>query len=693
MKSPVNRLVLLSLLLLSALGIQSQDARYIFNKDKSVVSVEVDINQAKLKAEDEYNKRRGLPLRIAKNYAFNVNNDTIGVWKSVKNGGRSWKFTMDVPGAKGLIVSFSDFYIPQGGRLYVYAKGEQRNENTWTYTHEDNPRGGAYSLEVYSQDNIVFEYLASPASHQAPRFITTDFGYKYSDPSGFNHSQNGCMININCPQGDSWQKQKMGLIRLRVNAGLYSYACTGSLVNNVKQDKAPYVLTAAHCFPSGDANDVVNTEFFFDYEFSGCSNSTTRPQYKYVKGADLLVMNHMADGSDGALIKITQGIPEDWNVYFNGWSLADTDGIINNGSVIHHPQGDVKKITFYENYLTTDRWYDPDDAVYSAPNAHWVTKYTSGSTAGGSSGAPIFDNGGLIVGTLTGGDAGCNGRNINNGTDFYGKMAYHWDKNTDPNKHMRPYLDPDNTGTTTLSGIFNEKDLILSLPDVTMEEYSTVDVTILKGNGGYSLSSADENIASAMLDGNKITIFGNKEGNTVITVTDRLGKTLNLPVIVTELQVQPLKLDEDTAVVFQDKSRIVEIVSGNGGYKIELLNPTVASATIEENLIEIKGLNIGKTELTVQDKLQAETAKLVIEVRRLLEIYPSTKSELYVRINDAEDQIKFVTIADLSGRVLYNKKNVGSNELRVDISAIRGGAYLVMVKTLKRKTETRKIAW
>lgn len=695
MKSFLNRIILLPVLFLFALHIHAQHAEYVFGKDNSEVSVLVNINRAKLSEEDKYNKKRGMPLRIATNYPLEMAFDTIGVWKTKSDEGKEWKFRMNVPGAQGLIVSFSDFYIPPGGNLFVYDINDGRDKNSWVYTHEDNPRGGAYSLEVYYQDNIVFEYVAPFGLTELPRFTSSTLGYKYNgDLSGFNHSVNSCMVNVNCPSAIEWQKEKMGIIRLRVNTTSGIYACTGSLVNNTKGDKVPYVLTAAHCFRNGTVADVVNTEFFFDYEFPGCSNSTVRPQYKYHKGAELLVMNPMSGGSDGALVKMTQDIPDEWNVYFNGWALIDTDNVVKDGSVIHHPAGDVKKISFYDGSLTTDRWYE--NGVYSAENAHWVTKYKTGSTAGGSSGAPIFDDDGLIVGTLTGGDALCTGTNPNNGTDYYGKMAYHWDKSADSNQHMKTYLDPDNTGVTSIMGIFNnddfEKELILSAASVSMEEISITDVLIVKGNGNYKVTSSDPNIATASINDITVIIEGKNIGTTTLIITDKLGKTANINVQVTPMTVIDLELAEDTIRVGKGRSYNVPILKGSGNYEVTSSNSNVTSATIETDVVEVKGLNLGEAKLIVTDRAK-QNATIVVNVRQDVEIYATGKSHLYVKINDNEDVIRFINIADMSGRVLYSIKNVNLNEYDADITGIGGGVFLVMVKTQKRKTETRKVAW
>jgi hypothetical protein len=73
-----------------------------------------------------------------------------------------------------------------------------------------------------------------------------------------------------------------------------------------------------------------------------------------------------------------------------------------------------------------------------------------GVTEGGSSGSPIFDVYGRIIGTLTGGQASCTSTQA---PDYYGKFSYHWDSNgIQDTQQLKPWLDPDNTGLTSMSG-------------------------------------------------------------------------------------------------------------------------------------------------------------------------------------------------------------------------------------------------
>ncbi|MFN5912574.1 MAG: GEVED domain-containing protein, partial [Bacteroidota bacterium] len=119
---------------------------------------------------------------------------------------------------------------------------------------------------------------------------------------------------------------------------------------------------------------------------------------------------------------------------------------------IHHPAGDIKKISTFSSNLVTSAWNG------NGLQSHWRVVWTANSnghgvTEGGSSGSPIFrSNSGnsVIMGTLTGGGSFCNAQSS---PDYYGKMSYHWTSNGTPaNEQLKTYLDPNNTGTLVLFG-------------------------------------------------------------------------------------------------------------------------------------------------------------------------------------------------------------------------------------------------
>ena len=110
---------------------------------------------------------------------------------------------------------------------------------------------------------------------------------------------------------------------------------------------------------------------------------------------------------------------------------------------IYHPNGDIKKISTYQNTLSLG---------YST---HWSVRWVEtdngyGVTEGGSSGSPLFNNNGKIIGTLTGGGSDCSATDQR---DYYGKFSYHWASNgTTSDKQLKPWLDPNNTNPTEING-------------------------------------------------------------------------------------------------------------------------------------------------------------------------------------------------------------------------------------------------
>lgn len=89
---------------------------------------------------------------------------------------------------------------------------------------------------------------------------------------------------------------------------------------------------------------------------------------------------------------------------------------------------------------------------------------------------------------------------------------------------MKPTLD--------LELVSNEVQL-----NLVTTELASATVSVRNGNSGYSVESSDENIATASNEGTGavITIIGKNEGTAVITVTDALGKTATIDVVVSVL--------------------------------------------------------------------------------------------------------------------------------------------------------------
>ena len=163
----------------------------------------------------------------------------------------------------------------------------------------------------------------------------------------------------------------------------------------------------------------------FNYESSGCTNQDG-PTNMTVSGSTLLANS---GNSDFALLELNEEPPENYNVHFSGWDV--TGNTPNTPVCIHHPSGDIKKITFdYDNASNAGNYWD-------------INQWEDGTTEPGSSGSPLFDGTShRIVGQLYGGTASCTSITY----DTYGKTSSSWGLG------LSQYLDPQNTGLQILDG-------------------------------------------------------------------------------------------------------------------------------------------------------------------------------------------------------------------------------------------------
>ncbi|NDV79386.1 trypsin-like peptidase domain-containing protein [Dysgonomonas sp. 511] len=560
-----RRLLAAITLFMPSILLLAQNPQYSYNKDKSEISVIVE-PETKFTVADIIDRRVGHPLAEAKMYKLGISSDTVGVWTRLA-GKNVWQLIINVPGAKGFFISFDNFYLPQGAELYVYNK--ENMTDAIVYRHNDNPHKGAYSIENLAGDNAILEYV-SP-DNKKPELLINGVGYKYSTETGYLsgfRSSLSCMVNINCVDDEQWQTIKKGVVHLRMEkSDGKTYLCSGSLVNNTANDKKPYILTANHCFENMTAAQVgANTSFFFEYESPSCANAAP-PGYKFHKGSQLRVINPLGMGGDVALLELSEAIPGDWDVYFNGWDRENTAANIKNGKVIHHPRGDVKKISSYASSPAHGKWED-----IGTNNNYWVVGYSDVGTQGGSSGAPMLNNNGLIVGTLSGGDAFDCSASDRYRTDVYGKFWYNWNQYIGANvfqgidTKLATYLDPEGQDVKALSGLYNienvENELVLDKADVSLLINTSAKVKILSGNGNYTVTSADNTIASATVTDDEIEIISYKRGNTTIKVTDKRGKEK-------EIQATVYKNIE---IASKDASIIINVYGDDIVPQIRLIN-------------------------------------------------------------------------------------------------------------------------
>ncbi|MDR1380352.1 MAG: hypothetical protein LBJ47_02620 [Tannerella sp.] len=425
------------------------------------VEIPVDFRIADLMEDDRQRTRVGSPVRIARLIPVDYTMDSDARSVALPGGAVVRQLRLRADSAVAIMLYYDEFHIPPGGRLFIYSS--DRTQLLGAYTHRTHPSGGPFATEFVAGNDLILEYVEAAAGDDRPRIRISDIGYAYDADlvqgiaSGVStRAQSGsCMVNVNCEEGEAWQNEKKGVCHTVQRVQNYSYLCSGALMNNTAEDFRPLILTARHC-GCLDSDDECASErdfqqwmFYFHKELENCSSNSRPLEQRTMTGCRLLARTMMQGQSDGMLLELNAAIPDDYDVYYNGWDRRDFPA--ESGVGIHHPHGDFKKISTYTD-VAGDGTFNAED-FQGERYAHWNVSFVETENGhsmmeGGSSGSPLFNENKLVVGTLTGGSSSC--ENLW-GTNLYGKLSHHWDRyGTDA--AMAPWLDPLNLGAETCRG-------------------------------------------------------------------------------------------------------------------------------------------------------------------------------------------------------------------------------------------------
>ncbi|MDW8419490.1 MAG: T9SS type A sorting domain-containing protein [Chitinophagales bacterium] len=417
--------------------------------------------------------------------------------REVTNEGAVYRVKIRAAGAKGLVLLLEKLYIPPNGTLHVYTPDHR--VLIGAYTNENTPSLRAFNAGVLPGDEAVLEFFEPHVSAGEGVLHINEVGYAYRWVDWLEPAQGGggssyCQVNVACSEGNNWQDQQRSVARIIVVVSGGQGYCTGALVNNQLQNCIPYFLTAQHCILGSSPSEFSQYIFYFNYQASQC-NGISGPTSQIINGCTKIADsndNGGDNGSDFALLKLSSTPPLQYNVFYAGWNVGTAAP--QSGVCIHHPNGDIKKISTYTTPPGTIAWG-------TMPGSHWNVTWSAtvnghGVTEPGSSGAPLFNQNGLIVGTLTGGDSYCN---TPTNPDQFGKMSKHWTANGNANIYqLKPWLDPNNTGITLLYGtsspcsglVANDAGIIsIVYPTSTICSNSFSPVVALRNYGNNSLQS------------------------------------------------------------------------------------------------------------------------------------------------------------------------------------------------------------
>jgi lysyl endopeptidase len=432
-------------------------------------------------------------LYFANNYEIKADPGNNGKWIIGKDGSKIWIVGIRSENAYSIGLILSKFILKGKARLFIYNK--EMSYVIGAFTKENNLSSGILPV-THIPGKCLYVQLEIPAGQEDfGELIIGEAAMAYmpifgGEPDRYQLSDT-CNVDINCPEGNDWQVMKRSVCRIVINGNKF---CTGTLLNTTNSSRQPYILTAAHCI--GSQGEATKSVFYFNYDSPTCKGPDG-PTYHQISGSTLIATgdtlgeNMNRDSLDFTLVKLSVAPPDSFLPYYAGWNRSELPA--EHTAAIHHPMGDVKKISFD---------YDPPQTGYHVPKyypeyvlySHWrILRWDLASTEAGSSGCPLYDQNKRVVGLLTGGQATCD-LPIN---DYFTKFNYSWDYYQKSWKNLKTWLDPINSGVIVINGMdwdaqvyTPQAEQLTVFPTPGTGEYSIQFDRIPDNDGIYSIYTA-----------------------------------------------------------------------------------------------------------------------------------------------------------------------------------------------------------
>jgi hypothetical protein len=390
---------------------------------------------------------------IARPVELSVSNSgsNFGAWQEDAQGKSEWKIRVVSEGAKSLNFGFKSFHLPQGSTLTL-----ESSSDVLTFTHEDESESGQLWTPIL-EGNTVLMTLKVPTALKSQVHLdlqSVNHGFKdftQTADAAKTSTTGTCEVDVVCGRNQGFSQIDVYRNQIR-SVGMLTIGgtdfCTGTLINNTRQDQKPLVLTAHHCIDN--ATKAASTVMYWNFQNSFCRASGTvtnslrgdGTKTQYNLGA---FYRASWSQSDFSLIELSKPINPSLNLVVAGWDRRITTPT--SAFTIHHPQGEEKRISFENNNLSIEndtRTYPYADMLLK------VSDWDTGYTEEGSSGAGLFNVDGRLVGQLYGGDSVCGSGSDGVGADWFGRIYRSWTGGGTSTTRLSDWLDPLNSGAQTL---------------------------------------------------------------------------------------------------------------------------------------------------------------------------------------------------------------------------------------------------
>ncbi len=366
--------------------------------------------RARLMATDSDGSKRGLKVGIERVVPSRVGLDRMdaglsaGQSRSFGGGlleahGSSivWTTVVRSPGANALRLELVGS-LPPGSRAFLYAS---TGEVHGPYGSQELSDGGFWTNTIYSDEaylEVQFSKRADAAAATLHVRAVAHIEAAAFAPAG-DTRVNGteCFVDASCVAPSEFPDIAVAgaaMAQLIFQRAGGTFVCSGGLLNNTRQDRTPYFLTANHCFDTQAA--ASSLEATWNYKTTSCADPNIQPNrnlFPRSLGATLLATSGVTDFT---LVRLNQPPPA--NALFLGWN-AQMDVSQSGGTKlyrVHHPLGATQ---FYARHSVVTNF----NGCPSRARGNYIHMFDEvGGAAGGSSGAPVLLSNLAVVGQLFG---------------------------------------------------------------------------------------------------------------------------------------------------------------------------------------------------------------------------------------------------------------------------------------------------
>jgi lysyl endopeptidase len=368
---------------------------------------------------DERAQQIGLPAYMSETASRGLAPNAL-TWLPDGLGGAVARFDVTSAEAKAIRLGFNVGNVPRGATLRFVGNAE--NNRVFAVSGADiaGTEDGEYWSPIVLGDTISVEIqLRSLRDRNQLELEVFGASHLFANPAQNDNDllkatkagSASCEVNIACSSDSAAKAVAAAVMRLVFTKGGSSFLCTGTLLNDTDTATTrPYIYSANHCISTSTVANTLQT--FWNYQSSTCGGTSSGPSTTLAGGAFLRVTDF---NSDITLMEMKQPPPS--GALFAGWNagtVANNTGIVG----IHHPAGDIKKISL--GTMTNNNV----QSFGGRTSPYYQVVWNSGVTEGGSSGSAIFTKSSTsgkyqLRGGLLGGSSFCDAQSA---PDVYSRM-------------------------------------------------------------------------------------------------------------------------------------------------------------------------------------------------------------------------------------------------------------------------------